>query len=125
MLVVVGGALLARTPDFCSSGLLQHGFATINSLARILLPLLAPALLDLWPRDGFAALLAPAPGAEQTAGEAANAAALCTAYQSSSVVLGCTALACSLYWAEARQRKALLAALPAQAGSTPSGGTSA
>ena len=124
MLLIVGGALLARTPDFCSSGLLQHGFATINTLARILLPLLAPALLDLWPRDGFAALLAAAPGAEQTAGEAASTTALCTAYQSSFVVLGCTSLACSMYLAEARQRKAFLAALPAQAGSTPAGGTS-
>ncbi|KAL4420477.1 hypothetical protein ABPG75_010133 [Micractinium tetrahymenae] len=102
--LAAAAALLAHTRSLCGSALLQHGFRTLHTLACTLLPVLFPALMDLMPRDGLGALLAPAPPADD------EGAALCAAYQAPSLLLGCAALACHLYAAEARARKAFLAA---------------
>ena len=99
-LLATSAALLAHTASLCSSALLQHGFRTLHTLARTLLPVLCPAFIDLMPPDGPGALLAPAPPTS------AEGAALCAAYQAPSVLLGCVALACHLCAAEAAARKA-------------------
>ncbi len=104
MLTLTAATLLAHTPSLCSSALLQHGFRTLHTLARTLLLLLCPALLDLMPRESLGSLLVPAPPSSP------EGAALCAAYQAPSVLLGSVALACHLYAAEARARKAFLAA---------------
>ena len=115
VIAAVGATLLAHAPAFCASDLLQHGYATVNTAARILLPLIAPAFIDLMPAEGLAVLAArvPAPG-RQTAAEADAAAAQCTAYQATSVLLGCSALAWQLRRAERQQRKARLAVTAGQ-----------
>ena len=55
--------LLANTSSFCNNTTLQHGFATIHAAVCILLPLVAPGLIDVAPRTGLSALLAVAPAA--------------------------------------------------------------
>ena len=103
-LLATSAALLAHTSSLCSSALLQHGFRTLHTLARTLLPMLCPAFIDFMPSDGLGSLLAPAPPTS------AEGAALCAAYQAPSVLLGGAALACHLFAAEAAARKAFLAA---------------
>ncbi|PSC71716.1 cytochrome c oxidase subunit [Micractinium conductrix] len=97
-LLATAATLLAHTRTFCGNSLLQHGYATLHTLLRLLLPLASPALVSLAPP------LTRAPEAS------AGGAALCAAYHVPSVMLGCAALAAHLYAAEAQQRKAFLAA---------------
>lgn len=107
-----GAALLAHTSSLCASGLLQHGFGMLHLAGRILLPLLAPAFIDLMPREGLAALAVPAPSPSP------EAAAYCRACQMPSVLLACGAVAWHLCRADQRRRKAaaLAASQPADAG---------
>lgn len=116
-LVAIGGTLLALAPGWAESNpLLQHGFSLLITLARILLPILAPAFVDLSPPEGFSALLASAPDPSQLSeAEAAARAAACAAAQAATVLLGCCSLALSQHRAEQRQRKQfVLAAYAAQ-----------
>ena len=91
--------LLAHTRTLCSSGLLQHGWATANMLGRILLPLLAPGMTDLLPREGLVVLVRPAPPPSP------EGAAQCAVHQAPSVLLACAALAWHLWRAEQGRRK--------------------
>ena len=110
-MVSTGSMLLANTSNFCSSPMLQHGFASIDAIICILLPLASPALIGIVPPTGLAALLGVVPAA----GTAASA-ALCQAYQSSWVVLGCAAICCHLYTVELRQRQTFLCEMEATQG---------
>jgi hypothetical protein len=98
--------LLAHAPSFGRSPLLQHGFATLATLGRVVLPLLAPAFVELSPPGGAAALLAPVldPATLPPGGAAARAAAT-AACQAAAVLVGCSALALGLHRGELRRRK--------------------
>ncbi|PSC71710.1 thiol disulfide reductase thioredoxin [Micractinium conductrix] len=102
-ILATAATLLAHTRTFCGSALLQHGVATLHALLHLLLPIIAPAFIELAPPEGFGVLWAR--GHDASAGGAA----LCAAYHVPSVVLGCAALAAHLYAAEAQQRKAFMA----------------
>lgn len=104
VVAAVGAALLARTHALCGSALLRHGWATMHTLACILLPLIAPAFINWMPAGGVTALAARVPVA-QTAAEEAAAHAQCAASQAASVLAGCAALAVHLYRADQRRRK--------------------
>jgi hypothetical protein len=111
VVVAVGGTLLACAPSFGASPLLQHGFAALGTLGSFSLALVMPALMDLAPPEGLAALLKPMPDPALTApAEAAMRATVCAAAQAASVAVGCVLLAVSLYRTEVRQRKAFLVA---------------
>lgn len=107
VVLATGVALLAHAPSFCASPLLQHGWALLRTAACVLLPLLAPAFVDLMPPGGAAALAARAPPAS------AAGAAQCAANQGAAVALATAALAWQLCRAERRARK------PVGAASTP------
>lgn len=92
--------LLAHTRSLCSSGLLQHGWRTMHMLGRILVPLVAPGMLDLMPREGLAVLLQPAPPPSP------EGAAQCALHQAPSVLLGCATLAWHLWRTAQGCRKA-------------------
>lgn len=98
-LVAITAVLLAHTQHLCSNGLLQHGWTRLRTAGRILLPLVAPAFMDLMPQEGIWALAAPAPPASEAA------AAQCVPYQASSVLLAAAALSWQLWCAERRRCK--------------------
>ena len=107
VVLATGAVLLAHTPSFCASPLLQHGWALTHTAARVLLPLLAPAFIGLMPPGGVAALAARAPAASAAGAEQ------CTADQGAAVALATATLAWQLWRAQqqaARARKPRAAA---------------
>lgn len=98
--------LLAHATSFGRSPLLQHGYGMLLTLVRVLLPLLAPAFVELSPPGGAAALLDPVPDPALLAPGAAAARAAATAgCQAIAVLAGCVALGTALRRGELRRRK--------------------
>lgn len=108
MVAAVAAVLLAHTRHLCASGLLQHGWAILRTAGRILLPLVAPAFMDVMPAEGIWALATPAPAPNQ------EGAAQCVPYQASSVLLAAAALTWHLWRAERQRFKTASAAAAAQ-----------
>lgn len=108
MVAAIAAVLLAYTQHLCASGLLQHGWASVRTAGRIVLPLVAPAFMDIMPREGIWALATPAPP------PSAEAAAQCATYQASSVLLAAGALTWHLWRAEQQRCKSVTSAAAAQ-----------